>query len=131
MRHADDHSHIHAHDPQLARARHAEDYAARAHPEFVALEIGGHLGALIVHTDPDMHGLEVEISPDPDDRKRSHKQVLERSVGGRPAFTAVFDQLAPGSYTLWTDGVPRVRGVKVRGERIVKLQWPEESRAAA
>jgi hypothetical protein len=108
-----------------------EHYAARPHPEFVVLEIGPELGALIVHTDATMHGVEIEISPSGDDAQRSHKQVLERSVGGRPAFTAVFDQLAPGSYTLWTDGVARVRGVKVRGERIAKLQWPEESRAAA
>jgi hypothetical protein len=133
MRHADDHSHIHAHDPQLARARHAEDYAARAHPEFVALEIGGHLGALIVHTDPDMHGLEVEISPDPDDRKRSHKQVLERSTSARPAFTVVFDRLPAGTYALWTDGCPRARGIAIDGGSITELDWrtiPEHGHSA-
>jgi hypothetical protein len=108
-----------------------EHYAARPHPEFVVLEIGPELGALIVHTDASMHGVEIENSPSSDDGQRSHKQVLERSVGGRPAFTAVFDQLTPGTYTLWTDGVARVRGVKVQGERIAKLQWPDESRAAA
>lgn len=108
-----------------------EHYAARPHPEFVVLEIGPELGALIVHTDATMHGVEIEISPSSDDNQRSHKQVLERSVGGRPAFTAVFDQLAPGTYTLWTDGLARIRGVKVREERIAKLVWPEEGRAAA
>ncbi|HEY1522588.1 MAG TPA: hypothetical protein VGF70_06210 [Solirubrobacteraceae bacterium] len=108
-----------------------EHYAARPHPEFVVLEIGPGLGALIVHTDATMHGVEIEISPSADDARRSHKQVLERSVGGQPAFTAVFDQLAPGTYTLWTDGVARVRGVNVEGERIAKLRWPQEGQAAA
>jgi hypothetical protein len=108
-----------------------EHYAARPHPEFVVLEIGPELGALIVHTDAAMHGVEIEISPSSDDDRRSHKQVLERSVGGRAAFTAVFDQLAPGTYTLWTDDVARVRGVNVRGEHIAELRWPQESQAAA
>jgi hypothetical protein len=108
-----------------------EHYAARPHPEFVVLEIGPDLGALIVHTDATMHGVEIEISPSGDDARRSHKQVLERSLAGRPAYTAVFDQLPAGTYTLWTDGVARVRGVKVASERIAKLQWPERSRAAA
>ena len=123
MRHADDHSHIRAHEHHLAREHHAEDYAARKHPEFVALEIGGNLGALIVHTGLDMHGVEVEISPDRDDGKRRHKQVLERSMRGRPAFTAVFDRLPAGTYALWIDGDARARGVAVGGGSITELDW--------
>ena len=108
-----------------------EHYAARPHPEFVVLEIGPDLGALIVHADASMHGVEIEISPSRDDARRSHKQVLERSVAGRPAYTAVFDQLPGGTYTLWTDGVARVRGVRVHSERIAEVQWPDGSRVAA
>jgi hypothetical protein len=108
-----------------------EHYAARSHPEFVALEIGDGLGALIVHTDAEMHGVEVEISPSDDDSKRSHKQVLERFMGGQAAYTLVFDRLAAGTYTLWTDGVARIRGVVVGDAEIAELRWPGESRAAA
>ena len=108
-----------------------EHYAARPHPEFVVLEIGPGLGALIVHTDAAMHGVEIEISPAEDDTRRSHKQVLERSLGGRSAHTALFDQLAPGRYTLWTDGVARVRDVEVGSEQIAQLQWPAEAALAA
>lgn len=108
-----------------------EHYAGRPHPEFVVLEIGPDLGALIVDTPAALHGVEIEISPSDDDTRRSHKQVLERSVAGRPAFTAVFDQLAPGTYTLWLDGLARVRGVEVESERISRLRWPEEGQAAA
>ncbi|MFL5823331.1 MAG: phospholipase [Solirubrobacteraceae bacterium] len=107
-----------------------EHYAARPHPEFLVLEIGDGLGALILHTDAAMHGVEVEISPAGDDSERSHKQVLERFIGGRSAYTAVFDQLPAGRYTLWTDGVPRVRDVVVGAEEVAQFNWPAELSAA-
>lgn len=44
---------------------HRHTYADRPHPEYVVLDIGGECGALILHTDPEMHGVEVEISPRP------------------------------------------------------------------
>ena len=78
------HSHAHA------------AYAARPHPEWVVLDIGEDVGALIVHADPQLHGVEVEISPAGADAARSHKEVLERNMGGAPAFTAVFDGLRQG-----------------------------------
>jgi hypothetical protein len=92
-----------------------ENYSARPHPEYVVLDIGDDLGALIVHADAALHGSEIEISPAGADHDRSHKDVLERAIGDRAAFTAVFDRLPEGSYTLWTEGVPRVRGVQVAG----------------
>lgn len=121
-----DHEHSHAHphgEHSHAPPQGGEDYAARKHPEFVALDIGGEVGALIVHTDPDMHGIEIEISASGEDDKRTHKQVLERNVGEHPAFTAVFDGLREGHYTLWVDDQPRARDVEVEGSRITELDW--------
>jgi hypothetical protein len=100
-----------------------ENYSARPHPEYVVLDIGDDLGALIVYTDADLHGTEIEISPDGEDSNRSHKDVLERAVGGRAAFTAVFDRLPEGAYTLWTEGVSRARGVQVAGGAVAELDW--------
>lgn len=108
-----------------------EHYASRSHPEFVALDIGDGVGALIVHTGADMHGVEVEISPSEDDARRSHKQVLERFMGSRPAYTLVFDRLAAGHYTLWADGADGIRDVVVRDGEITEIEWPSEGRAAA
>jgi hypothetical protein len=101
-----------------------ELYSGRKHPEFVVLDIGEELGALIVHADSEQHGLEIEISPADDDERRSHKEVLERDAGGTPAYTAVFDRLPAGTFTLWSEGVARVRGVAVPGGQIVELTWP-------
>jgi hypothetical protein len=108
-----------------------EQYSGRKHPEFVVLDIGEEIGALIIHADPELHGLEIEISPADDDEHRSHKEVLERDSGGKPAYTAVFDQLPAGTYTLWSAGVARVRGVAVAGGQIVELSWPAGARSAA
>lgn len=107
--------HLHAHQP--------ETYSARKHPEFVVIDIGDEVGALIVHTEGAMHGVEVEISPAGEDRRRSHKEVLERSLGGQPAFTAVFDGLRAGAYTLWTGGEARERGLEVQGGAITEVDW--------
>jgi hypothetical protein len=122
--HEHDHGHPHAHPHDHAHER----YADRAHPEFVVLEIGGELGALIVYTDPELHGIEIEISPAGDDTTRQHKDVLERSLGGRPSFTAVFDQIPDGSYTLWVDDRARARDVVVRGGEVAELDWRNGSR---
>jgi hypothetical protein len=103
-----------------------EHYADRAHPEFVVLEIGGEVGALIIHTEPDLHGKEIEISPTGEDQRRSHKEVLERSSAGVPAYTAVFDQIPAGRYTLWVDGHACEREVLIAGGEIAQLDWRRE-----
>jgi hypothetical protein len=111
--------HTHEHHEHV----HHERYADRTHPEYVVLEIGGELGALIVYTDPDMHGREIEISRTGEDGTRAHKDVLERSIGDRSAFSAVFDQIPDGSYTLWIDDVARARDVRVTGGLVAELDW--------
>jgi hypothetical protein len=124
MPHADKepaHSHAHHHVDAHPHNHPPENYATRKHPEFVVLDIGDDVGALIVHTDREMHRVEVEISPAHDDQCRSHKEVLERSINGRPAFTAVFDGLRTGTYTLWTNGEARTRGVTIEGSAIAEL----------
>jgi hypothetical protein len=107
-----------------------ENYSARAHPEYVVLDIGDDLGALIVYTEAELHGSEIEISPDGHDASRSHKDVLERGVGDRAAFTAVFDRLPEGRYTLWSGGIARARGVTVTGGAIAELDWTDVALAS-
>jgi hypothetical protein len=77
-----------------------------------------------------MHGNEIEISPTGDDENRAHKEVLERESAGHPAFTAVFDALSAGSYTLWWAGLPLARGVVVEGGRVSQLDLRDAPRAA-
>jgi hypothetical protein len=87
------------------------------------LEIGEDVGALIVYTDPGLRGTEVEISPTADDRRRSHKEVLERTAGGGCGHVLVFDGVSEGAHTLWIGGSPRAREVRVEGGAIAELDW--------
>lgn len=102
---------------------HPHTYADRPHPEYVVLDIGEGRGALILHTDAELHGVEVEISPAGADEDRQHKEILERSIDATPAFTGVFDNLAEGSYTLWIDDQAQARDVVVKGGEISELDW--------
>jgi hypothetical protein len=116
-------SHSHSHDQRHNHGPAEERYGPRAQPESVVLEIGGDLGALIVHTDASMVGVEVEISATGSDDERSHKEVLEREIEGRPAYTVVFDKVCAGAYTLWVDDVAREHGVAVIGGAVAELDW--------
>jgi hypothetical protein len=118
-----DHGHSHAHAHGHGHESGGENRAARRHPEQVVLDIGDDLGALILHADADMVGVEVEISATGRDDERSHKDVLEREINGRPAYTAVFDKVLEGTYALWVDDVARERDVAVIGGAISELDW--------
>jgi hypothetical protein len=118
------HDHAQSHDHH--GERHVR-YADRRHPEAVVLDLGGDVGALIIHTAADMHGTEVEISASGEDDARSHKEVLEREINGRPAYTAVFDNVREGSYTLWVDDAARERGVVVTGGAVAELHWSDRA----
>jgi len=119
------HSHGHSHEMSEGH-RHGvseENHAARRHPEHVVLDIGEDIGALILHTEVGMLGVEVEISATGEDDRRTHKDVLEREINGRAAYTAVFDKIREGTYTLWVDDVARARDVVVTGGAISELDW--------
>lgn len=118
-----EHDHDHDHGTVAPHSHPHTNYAAAPHPQHVVLDIGGDIGALIVHTDPELLGLEVEISPAGADHVRSHKQVLERTTGGEPAYVLVFDNLREGEYTLWLDGVARTRRARVSGGSVAELDW--------
>ena len=62
------------------------DHSTDARPEHVMLDLGPGVGALVLHTDRELHGMEIEISPAGRDDERGHKQVHERPVAGRPLF---------------------------------------------
>ena len=97
-----------------------------ARPEHVVLDLGPGVGALVLHTEARLHGVEIEISPAGRDGERSHKQVHERPVAGRPLYGAVFDSLPAGDYTLWLDDLPLRRDVAVAGGAVTDISIEEE-----
>ena len=101
------------------------DHSTDARPEHVMLDLGPGVGALVLHTGADLHGLEIEISPSGRDGERSHKQVHERPVAGRPLYGAVFDRLPAGEYTLWLDDRPVRRNVAVADAAVTDISIEE------
>ena len=93
-----------------------------SHPEFVVLDIGEEVGALIIETEPEMHGVEIEISREGEPRDGAHKQVLERSAGGSSRIHGGVRRAAAGRYALWTGEEARAREVAVHGGRVTELQ---------
>jgi hypothetical protein len=89
------------------------------------LDLGPGVGALVLHTGADLHGKEIEISPMGRDDERSHKQVHERPVAGRPLYGAVFDGLTVGDYTLWLDDQPLRRNVAVADAAVTDISIEE------
>ena len=96
-------------------------------PGHVMLDLGPGVGALVLHTGAELHGVEIEISPAGRDEERSHKQVHERPVAGRSLYGAVFDSVPAGDYTLWLDDRPVRRHVAVGGAAVTDISIEEES----
>ena len=71
-----------------------------SHAGTVVLEVGGGMGALIVHTGPEREGDEIEIAPVMPDAVRVHAEVRERRLGATNVYCAVYTGLAAGDYTV-------------------------------
>jgi len=102
------------------------DHSKDVRPEHVMLDLGPGVGALVLHTGADLHGMEIEISPSGCDDRRTHKQVHDRPAAGRPLYAAVFDRLPAGEYTLWLGGRPLRREVAVVGSTVTDISIKEE-----
>jgi len=89
----------------------------------VMLDIGGDIGALVLHTSAEMLGVEIEISPTGDHTHRSHVAVRERRSSSATRYAAIYPALHAGSYTLWrSDGQPALE-VTVTGGAVSQAQW--------
>jgi len=100
---------------------------ARPHPEPVVLDIGGHMGALIVYAEAELLDTPIEVSPADTDAEKFHQHILERPMPNGTAYAAVFDKINEGRYTLWLHAEPRIRDFEIIGATVSEVDW----RAAA
>jgi hypothetical protein len=112
------HSHDHTQEHSHSHDGHHHHHHAEIRAQPVLLDLGDGVGALIVHTDPELLGVEIEISPAGHDTARQHKEVLRRSMGQTVATVLVYDNLEEGDYTLWLDNRAIARGVRVDDGRV-------------
>lgn len=93
----------------------------------VVLELGAGIGALVLHTPPELDGAEIEISlvqPADDPAKRTHSQVRRRLTPGGTRFAAVYPGLAAGDYIIWRDASTPAVTVTVDGGQVTTARWP-------
>jgi len=84
------------------------------------LELGGGVGALVVHTTAATLGTEIELSPVGRDRERVHTVVRERIAAGRVLHAGVFPEVPAGEYTLWC-GPPGGHVVRVVAGEVAEV----------
>lgn len=87
----------------------------------LVLDIGGDIGALVIHTGPELGEREIEISPGTDrDAPRSHNVVHARRGPGTIAYTAVFPSVPAGDYTVWRDAHAPHATVTIHGGQVTE-----------
>jgi hypothetical protein len=94
----------------------------------VVLELGPGIGALVLHTPPELDGAEIEISPvdQPEgvDGHRTHSQVRQRITPSGTQFAAVYPGLAIGDYTVWRDASTPALTVTIESAKVTSAKWP-------
>ena len=87
----------------------------------LVLDIGGHIGALVIHADAELAEIEIEISPaGQPDAKRTHNVVHARRNRGGVRYSAVFPDVPAGDYVIWRDATTRDTTVTVHGGQVTE-----------
>lgn len=101
---------MHSHEPR----------SKRLHTDDVVLDIGDGVGALMLYTNPELVGHEVEVSRK-DQESRIHTVVHERRIMGRTVFAGVFPELSEGDYRVWTDDPRPVAEVTIVSGQVTEV----------
>ncbi|MFI5042999.1 MAG: phospholipase [Acidimicrobiales bacterium] len=118
----DNHTHDHRHEGEVAK-EHSHPGAWESN---AVLDIGGDIGALILHTGSEYLEREIEVSPLGDDAARTHTAIHERLVNGAPAFAGIYAALPAGEYRVWTDDPDLPDRVTIVGGEVAELDWRRE-----
>ena len=103
---------------------HVHEHHRSGPSDGLILDIGGNIGALIIHTGPDLSEAEIEISPGADAATpRSHNQVHPRTNRFGTRYNAVFPGVPAGDYTIWHPSGPAKATVTIQGGHITEHHW--------
>jgi hypothetical protein len=70
--------------------------------EALVLDIGGDIGALILHSDASCLGLEIDLTPVGAPRSHHvHTMIRRRRAVDREFIAGVYPELVEGAYTVW------------------------------
>jgi hypothetical protein len=118
------HPHPHPHSPEHGPAsQHEQGTGAevRHRPQAGAvLDIGGSVGALLVHCSADLEDAEIQLL-DLDGRTLTHTQVHRRTTAGGDSYAGLFPALTAGSYLVELVPGAQPRPVSVEGGAVAAL----------
>jgi hypothetical protein len=127
------HDHSHPHDHDHAGHEHPHILTSREEPyvdtgptsgpsESLVLDIGGDVGALILHADESTLGSEIDITPVGTPQSHAmHTMIRRRRAVDREVIVGVYPELTEGNYVLWgLDGEP-LGEVAISGGRVSEL----------
>ena len=89
----------------------------------LVLDIGGEIGALVIHADAALDGAEIELSPVGADANRFHNMVHPRRAGATTMYTAVYPAVTEGAYTVWRNKDTRHGIVNITGGQVTEYVW--------
>ena len=89
----------------------------------VLADIGGDVGALVLYTEPDQCGMEIDIEPLGRPGHRSHVAVRERRMASGTTFAAFYPALVAGDYALHVPSPDGPRRVTIEGGTITEIAW--------
>jgi hypothetical protein len=98
----------------------AEGGPKRVSTGHAVLDIGQNVGALVIYTDAEHCGKEIEVSPKGNDVQRTHTEVLERKTNGYITYAALFFALKKGDYNIWS--IPG-QSITIVGGSVAEVDW--------
>jgi hypothetical protein len=85
----------------------------------VILDIGGDIGALMLHTGASMLGHEIDLFPEDPAQPHTHSAVRERRLVMGVSYAAVYPHLVAGTYEIEGSG----QRVTITGGRVSELEY--------
>jgi hypothetical protein len=89
----------------------------------VVLDIGGDVGAIVLHTPHELAGMEIDIFRLGDDRPAMHTAVRARHLPGGHMHAAVYPTVPAGDYVVPAVGALPSLPVTVRGGHVTEISW--------
>jgi hypothetical protein len=87
----------------------------------VVLDIGGDVGALVVHAPSALSGVEIEIARLGESQAFVHTEVRERRLPQGSVYAGVFPAVAAGEYTLLGVNGSSAREVTISAGRVTEV----------
>ena len=95
----------------------------------VVLDIGGAVGALVVHTPAALAGVEIELARRGETQQFVHTEVRARHLPDGHVYAAVFAAVPAGEYTLLDAPPGAPRDVVITCGEVVELHWESPNAA--